>query len=354
MYLLIFAHRGEAQSFINEAKFIPCEFTFDGLFKNDQDYLLITGEGPQAASERTMATLSLLHSEIEKVINLGIAGSLIPGLKVDDLKLIRSVYAQHAEKLEFKSFTTKLHDDVDCITAFARITEKNQKKELSAFADIVDRELWSIASAAHFFKKEFIALKVISDDLSTDEACELIRQNALHFSRLLLKGYREKIQFPSRNLTPLPEIKQAGEYSPLEDERFYFTVTQKRILAQLLHGLTVKNLLSNGDLKKLCSALITDNPEKSPKEYSRYLIIELSDRLHPLKKQIRQKIEQAISPLTDAGINVHFDPELESSALNLTFRIHQPKDQKRVILALEHFNLQKIKDIFNGKIDDDV
>lgn len=84
------------------------------------------------------------------------------------------------------------------------------------------------------------------------------------------------------------------------------------------------------------------------------LITELSDRLHPLKKQIRKKIETALIPLSEAGINVHYDSELESSALNLTFRLHQPKDQRKVILALENFNLQKVKDIFNGKLDDDV
>jgi hypothetical protein len=54
MKLLTFAHRGEAQAFLAAYTFKPVDFFFDGLLKSDNYYLLITGEGPHAASEKLL------------------------------------------------------------------------------------------------------------------------------------------------------------------------------------------------------------------------------------------------------------------------------------------------------------
>ena len=45
MILLTFAHRGEAQAFLNHFTFNSVDYFFDGLFKSEDYYLLITWYG---------------------------------------------------------------------------------------------------------------------------------------------------------------------------------------------------------------------------------------------------------------------------------------------------------------------
>jgi hypothetical protein len=346
MKLFVFAHRGEALAFIQKFHFKPVDFVFNGLLSNEKDMLLICGEGPQSASEKTTSTLAVYHQQIETIINIGIAGSLVPKLSVGDHAWIRSSYAQNGEKCEFKSFTSKMHTNVDCITSYSRVTTIDQKKELSPFADIVDRELWSVASAAHLFKKELLALKLISDEISGADACQLIKEDAPNFSQRLLDIYSEKCShFPTNKFESVEDQKL------FKDERFYFTTTQARRLTQLLHGLKVKGLLSDeNELKVISQEIVESFPDKSPKDLSRILLSELDLKLNPLKRQIKSQIENALLPLTEAGIVANYDGELESSTITISHNIRSAKDQKRLVLALEHFNYQKIKDIFDGKL----
>ena len=197
--ILIFAHRGEAQAFFNQWDLNPVSFYFSGLFKNKDFFVLITGEGPKEASEKTVAVLSSFRDEIGSVVNIGIAGSLSPKLKVGDMAWVRSSYAQNAERCEFKSYTTKHHTSIDCITSYSRITTVEEKKTLSHFADLVDRELWSIASAAHLFKLDFLSLKLVSDDSDSSDFCQLVSDEAPALSKKL---FDEFIKFENTNSLP--------------------------------------------------------------------------------------------------------------------------------------------------------
>ncbi len=354
--LLVFAHRGEAQAFIDDFRFLPVNFFFNGLFKNETDYLLLCGEGPQSAGEKTTAVLAVFHLEIDRVVNLGIAGSLTPKLKTGDLAWIRSSYAQNAERCEFKSWTMKDNDGIDCITAFSRITAKDQKQQLSAFADLVDRELWSIASAAHLFKRECLALKLVSDDFENKDknkdevSCELIKSEAPKLSQALLLAFKSKKLIISIAKPTGHKIKL--EEWTIDKDKFYFTVTQERMLCELINGLTLKGLISGqAELDLIMKNIIESNPDKVAKDMTKELIIFLSERLNPLKKRIKEKINLALKPLLDAGIQTAYDPELESSEVTITHRIKSAKDQKRMLMALENFNYQKIKDVFEGKFE---
>lgn len=348
MKLFVFAHRGEALAFIQNLNFKPIDFIFNGLMSNEKDLLLICGEGTQNASEKTTSTLALFHQQIDAVVNIGIAGSLVPKLKVGDHAWVRSSYAHNSEKCEFRSFTSTTHTNVDCITAFSRVTTLEQKKELSPFADIVDRELWSIASAAHLFKKEFIALKLISDEISGADDCQLIKSNALQFSERLLALYKEKNQkIPNAEKEATTEEQQAL----IKNDRFYFTATQSRRLSQLLHGLKVKGILTkDSELDEICQNIISNNLDKTSKDLSRLLLTELDIKLNPFKRKIKAQIENALTPLSEAGIVANYDGELENATITITHNIRSQKDQRRLILALENFNYQKIKDIFDGNL----
>lgn len=355
--LLIFAHRGEAQAFFNEWEFLPVNFHFTGLFKSKDHYLLITGEGPKDASEKTVAVISAFKSEISEVINIGIAGSLTPKLKVGDHVWIRSSYAQNAKACEFKSFTTKNHTNIDCITAYSRVTTPEERNFLSSFADVVDRELWSIASAAHLFKIELSALKLISDESDSADICQLVKNEAAALSKRLFTEYQIHLK-KHAVVTPItlvaPKSNTILDYI-LTHPKLYFTTSQTRKLTTLLRGISLKKILIDEEIKTFIQKLIESTADTvSSKELSKSLLNLLSEKLNPLNTQIKNKIADALVPLTDSGAQANFDPELEQDYIQLTYQIRSTKDQKKLILALEQFNYQKIKDIFKGEFGDDV
>lgn len=355
--LLIFAHRGEAQAFFNEWDLLPVNFYFTGLFKNKDHFVLITGEGPKEASEKSVAVLSSFKDEITEIVNIGIAGSLTPKLKVGDHVWVRSSYAQNAERCEFKSFTTKTHDNIDCITAYSRVTTPEEKKILSSFADIVDRELWSIASAGHLFRVDVLALKLISDESDSTDICQLVKDEAPALSKKLFTEYQNYLK---RQESKSPIILVAPKSNTIEDfilthPKLYFTTSQTRKLTTLLRGLALKKILDDEEIKTFTQNLIESTADSiSSKEISKMLLNLLGEKLNPLNTQIKNKIAEALAPLTDTGAQANFDPELEQDYIQLNYQIRSTKDQKKLILALEQFNYQKIKDIFSGKLGDDV
>lgn len=357
MKLLVFAHRGEAQAFFNEWEFLPVEFYFTGLFKNKNYYLLITGEGPKYASEKTVAVLSSFKQDINEIINIGIAGSLNPKLKVGDIAWVRSSYAQNADKCEFKSFTTKNHTSIDCITAYSRVATKEERKYLSAFADIVDRELWAIASAGHLFKVETSSLKLISDDSDSTDMCQLVKEEAPGLSKKLFNEFQnfENIAASRKPIELKTSKSDSIDDYLLEHPKFYFTTSQTRKLTTVLRGLALKKIVNDNEIKTIANKIIEDYAtEKTSKELSKILLQDLSERLNPLNTKIREKINQSLKPLLDSGATVSFDPELEQEYIQINYQIRNTKDQKRLMLSLEQFNYQKIRDIFKGELGDDV
>lgn len=355
MKLLIFAHRGEAQAFFNQWEFQPVEFHFTGLFKAKNYYLLITGEGPKDASEKTVAVLAELKDELDAIINIGIAGSLNPKLHVGSLAWVRSSYAQNAERCEFKSYTTSRHDNLDCITAYSRVTSLEEKKMLGSFADLVDRELWSIMSAAHLFGLPAFALKLISDEADSENFCKLVKEEAMSFSKQLLKAFLESEE---KEATPRPKDTRALpptlEDQLLTHDKLYFTTSQARKLHTLLRGLSLKKTMSEQEILKVLQLLIESESERTPKELSKIFLNSLAEKLNPLSTKIKAKITEHLKPLLESGAQVNFDPELEEDYVQIHFQIKSSKDQKRLALALEQFNYQKIQDIFRGNLGDDV
>lgn len=344
--LLTFAHRGEAQAFFSQYTFKPVDFFFDGLFESDDYFLLITGEGPHNASEKTISVLALLSKNISEVINLGVAGSLSPKFKKNDLIWIRSSFAHHAERLEFKSFTSPLKSaGNDCMTAYTRVLSLEERKKLSHFANIVDRELWSIASAAQFFKRPFYALKIISDDLSLSpdasfDICQFVKEEAGFFSDKLLKEFREFSGNKIKTDTPIAPVDLLA--NPL----FYFTTSQERKLISLIHSLKLKGVDVNSMDLSLFKSL-----EISPKDRTRHLLVFLNDELNPMAKKVREAIAKKINPLTSASIATSFDPDFEQDWLMLSIRIQSSRDLEKVKNALKIFSYEDFKNVLNGQID---
>lgn len=346
MKLLTFAHRGEAQAFLSSSNFKPVDFFFEGLLKSEDTYLLITGEGAQSSGEKTISTLARFTDEIDEVINLGVAGSLTDKLKKDDLIWVRTAYAHHAEKLEFKSFTAGTAGEHDCMTAFARVLDIEEKKKLSLFANVVDRELWAVASAAHLFKKPFRSLKIISDEMKTADAdiCKFIKDEAAHFSQKLL------LEFQKSQAKQIQELKTASK-DFIQDRDFYFTVSQERKLESTLEGLKLKGLDRAALYKNDTFIKGLKQEELLPKERTRLLLQNLTERLNPMAKKIRESIEEKLEPLKDARIHAAYDNDFEEEWLNLSMRIQSSRDLERVKNALKIFSYEDFKKVLDGHFD---
>jgi nucleoside phosphorylase len=181
--LLVFAHKGEAIHFLKTIPFTPIDFFFMGLFESSDFYLLITGEGLQSASEKTVSVLSIFNKQISEIYNMGTAGSLSNQVSVDQIVWVQTAIAGSHERREYKTFTSS-HPlaSITCISANERVETTEARDRLSPFANIVDREVWAIASAAALFKIPFFSIKYISDDCSSENFCKEVIQKAPQIS----------------------------------------------------------------------------------------------------------------------------------------------------------------------------
>jgi hypothetical protein len=368
--LLVFAHRGEAQSFIKHFQLEPFPFIHNGLFKKSSYYLLITGEGFKEASEKVVSFLATHHHEIKNVYNIGIAGGLNPKMTLGDCLWIRGSLAYNSEKCEFKTYQSLFHNKVDCITSYSRVLSKEEKIKLSLFADIVDRELYGVMSAAHLFKIPSFGLKLISDNLSSvdqnENLCFDIQSQASEFSEKLLSSFLQSIKDNETKLSHLknaPKRTTAGNMvlSPsllepiINDDRFHFTVSQERKLNQLLSGLEVKKKCDSQMIFELLEHFFLSRDEKkSPKDAAKDFIIMLDEILHPFNIKVKKSIEEALTPFTENGFQAHYDQELEDPTVTVTFKIKSTKELKKAQFALDQFKYYKIENIFNGQFEDDV
>lgn len=341
--LLTFAHRGEAQAFFLAYSFKPVEFFFDGLFESEHFFLLVTGEGLHNASEKTISVLAKLDKAIDEVFNIGVAGSLNLKLKKNDLIWIRTAYAHHAERLEFKSYSSPLKSaQNDCMSAYDRVLSLVERSTLSQFADLVDRELWAVASAAQLFKLPFYAVKIISDDMNStsEDICKFVKEEALSFSEKLLKEFQSLEKFAPRKSTFENKIDF------LHDSDFYFTTSQERKLVSLQQGLKRKGV----DLNNLNVNSIREL-DTSPKDRTRILLQFLNDELNPIAKMIRISLAKKLAQLELAGINSNYDPDFEQSWLQLSMKIQSSRDLEQMKNALRLFSYEDFKSVFHGKIE---
>ena len=345
MNLLIFAHRKEAEAFIDHLHFKPINFYFDGLMKNDRDFLLITGEGLTAASEKTVAVLSQFRSEINQIINLGIAGGLNPKLKKGNIYSIRTSYAKFNERPEFKSYSSNHSSpEYDCISLNQRALNYNNKKDLIPFADLVDRELWAIGSSAHLFKLPFLSFKYISDELNDEEFCKLVIQESEIISRQLLQHYLEldKIYFEKSNI-----LSKSSIYN---HSSLYFTVTQSRQLDHYLNLLKNKNFddnlfLEKREIKNILSL------EISPKEKSKLVLEQLLLEVNPIHQRISQVLNEEIGKLKKVGLQAQFDKTFESNELMITFKVKNNSDLEFYLKSLSTVDMNRFEAIFKGDLD---
>ena len=191
MLLLTIAHRGEAQEFIKRNFTQPVDFHFSGVYRGGEDLLLLTDEGIETSILRVSAALTYFGNKIDRVLNMGIAGALLPSLQVNQIYGIRHVLREHPEENNSPSFSCKeTHSKTDCITVNRGVFNIKFAQFLRQKAQICDRELWGIGLTCDQYQIPFKSYKLISDYAGVDTDIKEIKSRASEYSKHLFDFYK--------------------------------------------------------------------------------------------------------------------------------------------------------------------
>lgn len=318
------------------------------LYKNDHFFLLLTGEGVQPTTETVAHALGAFSAEITSVLNLGIAGALLPSLAFGTCVSVRTTYAEkNNSEPQFKSFTASdAHAEVDCITAASRVLTDEHAKALRPFAAVVDRELWGIASVATRFGKPFQSVKIVSDLAGSATNCFDLSHRAEEFANLLEQQF-VKIQpeglDTAASANALPERLAA---------HFYFTTAQERQFAKLMESLTRKFSCEPSTILEKLPLKEIEAEDTPAKQRTSALLQEMEFLLSPFKRRVKHALNQQTSRLREAGFEVKFDKSLEREGFQLTAQIEHEKHIQKLNAALAEFDYKPIKNTFNGDLGD--
>jgi nucleoside phosphorylase len=192
MILLTFAHKGEAQEFIKRKHTIAVDFYFEGIYRNDNELLIVTKEGLQSTTERLASVCTYFGNKIKLVINFGIAGSLSKRLQINQIYGIQKVFLEPLQSAKSPIFTTyEQNSRIDCITAFNPVLDDSYAYNLAKIAQVVDRELWACASVCALFRLPLKSYKLISDKAGSKTASEQIRNRTSQYSKHLFDFYKK-------------------------------------------------------------------------------------------------------------------------------------------------------------------
>ena len=192
MLLLTIAHKEEGSVFIERKHTLPVEFSFPGLYRSEDQLLLLTGEGVTSTLKKVHSVLEYFGNKIDRVINIGIAGSLRSDLQINQFYGIRKVFYEPYLQNPEKTYSTgNERAAFDCITSFQTVKSNEYARQLAMFAQIVDRELWAMAHICKSFNLPFSAYKLISDQAVEQTDQEAIRRKAKEYSLHLFDFYKK-------------------------------------------------------------------------------------------------------------------------------------------------------------------
>lgn len=364
--LLVFAHRGEAQSFIERLHLQHKENIFFKSFENEDFFLLLTGEGVQEATRILTTYLAQNLQSIKQVVNFGIAGSLNQRLKVGDVSPVRSVCRQGSQGMEFKSFT--LCDlGFDCITSDLRVLNSEQANFLNSFGDLIDRELWAIAEVCHFFKVPLRSFKAISDQPVHEKQsiqCQWISERASHWSEKLFEYYQMEVkalpQRDSEEATTMPildlfiegivkELNHKSQKKSVTSQWFHWTQTLRHQMDQLLE-LRWQQSKNLEKIKNEINFEVLLEKNLTSKVRAMRLLRQLQVISDPIFYQIQNQIEKSLKGLTDEQVHVQYSDQLEDPTLTISFQFKNELEFDSKIKKISQFNPRSYFKIFEGEI----
>lgn len=354
-YLLVFAHTGEANSFIDFYKMKAYPFFAGKAYECEQFYLLISHEGIHKTTERLSAFLALNINNISKIINLGIAASLEEKFKKNEIYSIRTIYRELNNEMQFASFTSEdLHAQTDMLSSNQRVLSDEKASYLKCFAPTIDRELWAIASLAKFYKLQFLSYKMMSDqqgknlENNSPDLCQMIKDQSNYYSDKLLQFFNEKHK-PS----VLKRIEVINiDYKLPNNEHLHFTLSGRRNYKNLIDALKIKLRTPNEEkiIEKIDLSNIIES-HSNKKKRTALVIQELQDLLNPFQKQVKNKLKGLTEPLSNIGCDIKFSQTLENDNLNLAITIKNKISLDKYIKELNNLPYNEISDLLNGRTD---
>lgn len=168
MKLLVFAHLGEAQSFIDNLKLSQEKTKIGGFYidSSRSTCLALTGQGLIHAGSGLTNVLEA-YPEVTEIINFGVCGKLISNVMETPFEVGQSILREGDKTGEKR---IKLADNsITNISSITPILDSELKMELSAHAHTVDMELFSYATVADKFNIKLRSIKHISDDASDED-----------------------------------------------------------------------------------------------------------------------------------------------------------------------------------------
>lgn len=332
MHLITMAHLGEALGVIE--KFNLKRITAD-LFSGENLMLLLTGEGPMEAAIKS--ALLLPKHPFTEVINLGIAGTLDDQFKVGEIHEVRSLYLIQDLKPSFKTFQAS-EKGLDCLTSFERILDKTKAEKLKGIGTLVDREAWGIAMTAKTHGIKFSSFKIISDVAGSLSACELVKDNAAVFAAALADFLEAKLSNP-----------KADSADALKIHGFYFTFSTEHKFKTLLNKLSIKENISEDEVKTSLPLKDLNERKLLPKERTKLLMEEMENRIDPTKMILISKKNSWSLDFEKDGIKVQTDPLWESPVVTLSLEVSTDQELKAKLLKLNALSLKPFTDLMNGE-----
>ncbi len=317
MKLLVFAHRGEAQAFLR--KLDLKSFEQDFLYGNQDTLVLISGEGIQNTTETLAFTLA--KYPVKEIVNLGIAGAL-RGQEKNSIHSIRTVYHHHEEP-SFQSFTSSdVSASTDCLSYYKRVTQSLDKKQLSQFAGLVDRELWAIASVSKRFKVPWRSYKIVSDITEEQTDCQDIFEKAYEFSLKLF-----------HHTHPQPQ----NLIEDLESQGFWITFSEAKKIEKLFK-------LTQPDYSSIA------NSEMTGKQKTQKLIQLLEESVDPITFKVRKKIKKELKANNSSKTHYSVDNQLEETRVQVKSLLEDDRDVQDLIESLQKFPLKEIQSLMDGDL----
>lgn len=341
--LLCFAHKAEAQYFLNHSKTKLLVSGVYSAWELDDFYVLLSGEGPEPALFSSSCFLSQFTEKVTEVVNIGVAGSLSPKLETGKI-YHSSVIIKESQNREpdFKSFESLEADQKQyCITALDRVKTDDYANELSSFAEMVDREAWGFAYSANAFKKVFKCFKLISDRAGDSTQCFDVKEKASEYSYQLYRHYT------STYSEALSSNTDKG-FLDLEPE-FHFSSTQRKQFEKNSLLLKAKSpeeyelIFSEKNLKEIISE------SNRPKDRSRILLEEIQNSLNPFHNAIYDKLHSWFKDRPNSIKQVQTDPQWEKDSIKLNIEIKEKNDISEINEFLNSIPFDEFKRIFQGE-----
>ncbi len=335
--LLVFAHRGEAQTFLKELP-VKAHARLQNLYLGERTSILITGEGEQSVISNLSMTLGICE-EITSIVNLGICGALNPEIEIGSIISPRTIYAES----EFKSYPNNdSSHKIDLITTKRRVLSLNESKKLSHIATLVDREAWAVAFCAKKFNINFSVTKLVSDHIREAVFCENIKERALEYSQSLYEYFCDQSRI---------EEQEESSLSIFENKSLYFTVSSKRNTNNLLKALLSKTQLDEQSILEKINIKSISDSDSSPKERVNLINERLTQELYPFKTKISSLLQDITKDLRKYDSEFKFDKDLEKKSFRFIANIDSKEKRDIVVKLLKDFPYEEFEKIMNGEFD---